>query len=77
MTGIYGGRRHTVAITGASGMIGSALARALEADGHRVVRITRRPRGAADVQWDPIGGQIDAVVIHGLCRTAAAGLRSR
>lgn len=44
----------TVAITGASGLIGSALADSLRADGIRVMRLVRRPAAAADeVSWDP------------------------
>jgi uncharacterized protein (TIGR01777 family) len=50
-----------VAITGASGVIGTALTASLRADGHQVVRLVRRPpRGdhehpGADqeVRWDP------------------------
>ena len=43
-----------VAITGSSGLIGSALTVSLRADGHQVVRLVRRPPRAADeVRWDP------------------------
>ena len=43
-----------VAITGSSGLIGSALTVSLRADGHQVVRLVRRPPHAADeVRWDP------------------------
>lgn len=43
-----------VAITGASGLIGSALARDLSADGVEVIRLVRRdPRTAGEVRWDP------------------------
>jgi len=46
-----------VAITGASGFLGSALTRSLEQDGHQVVRLVRRePRGPAETRWDPYGG---------------------
>jgi len=61
-----------VAISGATGLIGSALARSLEADGHRVVRISRRPGGSAstgrgrEVHWDPAAGTIDAAGLEGL-----------
>jgi uncharacterized protein len=49
-----------VAVTGASGLIGSALARRLEADGHQVLRLTRsRPTGPGQVQWDPAAGRLD------------------
>jgi uncharacterized protein (TIGR01777 family) len=43
-----------VAVTGSSGLIGTALAASLRADGHQVVRLVRRPPRAADeVRWDP------------------------
>jgi uncharacterized protein len=43
-----------VAVTGSSGLIGTALAASLRADGHQVVRLVRRtPRGADEVRWDP------------------------
>ncbi len=45
-----------VAITGASGLIGTALTASLRADGHQVVRLVRRPPrtdGASEVRWDP------------------------
>ncbi len=43
-----------VAITGSSGLIGTALAASLRADGHQVVRLVRRPpRGPDEVRWDP------------------------
>lgn len=49
-----GVRPATVAITGASGLIGSALAAFLSTGGYRVLRLTRRPPHTADErQWDP------------------------
>jgi uncharacterized protein len=43
-----------VAVTGSSGLIGTALTASLRADGHQVVRLVRRPpRGADEVRWDP------------------------
>lgn len=43
-----------VAVTGSSGLIGSALAAALRADGHRVIRLVRRPPSAdGEIAWDP------------------------
>jgi uncharacterized protein len=45
-----------VAISGASGLIGSALARDLTADGAEVIRLVRRPaRGADELSWTPTG----------------------
>jgi uncharacterized protein (TIGR01777 family) len=50
----------TVAITGSSGLIGSALAASLERDGHVVRRIVRgQPRGAGDIQWTPAARLLD------------------
>ena len=37
-----------IAVTGASGLIGSALTRSLRADGHRVRTVTRGPATGAD-----------------------------
>ena len=44
----------TVAITGAGGLVGSALAAFLSTGGHRVIRLVRRAPGASDERaWDP------------------------
>jgi uncharacterized protein len=44
----------TVALTGASGLIGSALAALLTTGGHRVIRLVRRaPRHADEREWRP------------------------
>ncbi len=52
MTGTPG--RTKVAITGSSGLIGTALAASLRRDGHQVIKLVRRPVRAADeVRWDP------------------------
>ncbi len=49
-----------VAITGASGLIGSALGESLRSDGHQVSRLVRRTPSADDeVSWDPKSGEID------------------
>jgi uncharacterized protein len=43
-----------VAITGSSGLIGTALTASLRSDGHEVIRLVRRPpRSADEVRWDP------------------------
>jgi uncharacterized protein (TIGR01777 family) len=51
-----------VAITGSSGLVGSALVHALEADGHLIRPVVRRaPRqGANEIRWDPDQGMIEA-----------------
>jgi uncharacterized protein len=48
-----------VLISGATGMIGSALTRELERGGHRISRLTRSPKGENDIRWDPDAGTID------------------
>src|SRR6266700_3875087 len=43
-----------VAVTGSSGLIGTALVTSLRADGHEVIRLVRQaPRAADEVRWDP------------------------
>ncbi|MBB1246393.1 TIGR01777 family protein [Streptomyces durbertensis] len=55
-----------IAITGSSGLIGSALLRSLRQDGHEVVRLVRRPAGAGDeVEWDPRAGRVDTAGLVG------------
>src|SRR5918994_3329560 len=48
-----------VLISGATGLIGSALAQELKAGGHSKTRLTRSPKGENDVRWDPDAGTID------------------
>lgn len=56
-----------VVISGRSGLIGSALAADLAADGHRVRRLVRRDaRGPDEVRWDPSGGFLDADGLEGV-----------
>lgn len=53
-----------IAITGASGLIGSALIPALRADGHEVLQLVRRtPRTADEHRWDPQHHRIDPAVL--------------
>jgi uncharacterized protein (TIGR01777 family) len=78
-----------VAVTGSTGLIGTALVRRLEAEGHRVLRFTR-PRstgrdagqGPDQAHWDPMAGRIDAdalakadAVVHLAGRGIGDGLR--
>lgn len=55
-----------VAITGASGLLGSALVPALTAGGHRVTRIVRGAAGPGEVSWDPAAGQLDPAALVGV-----------
>ncbi len=55
-----------VVVSGASGLIGTALVPALEADGHEVLRLVRRPPSSAhEVEWDPARGSLDAMSLAG------------
>jgi uncharacterized protein (TIGR01777 family) len=56
-----------IAVTGASGLIGSALVAQLKNDGHEVIKIVRRPARTADeVSWNPIKGEIDLAALEGV-----------
>ena len=59
-----------VLISGATGLIGSALVPELEANGHTITRLSRSRSGANTVRWDPSAGTIEGdlegteVVVH-------------
>jgi uncharacterized protein len=56
-----------IAVTGSSGMIGTALTGALRDDGHEVVRVVRTaPAPEGTVRWDPAAGEIDAAGLEGV-----------
>jgi uncharacterized protein len=54
--------RRRVLMTGASGLIGRALAPLLSTGGHQVVRLGRAGGGQGEVQWDPAKGILDPAV---------------
>lgn len=55
----------TIAITGATGLIGTALVQRLRSRGHAVRRLVRSTRGqqAGDVVWDPARGPLDPAAL--------------
>ena len=56
-----------IAITGASGLIGSALIPALRDDGHQVLRFVRHlPRAVDEVRWDPTRASAAGIDPHAL-----------
>ena len=56
-----------IAITGASGLIGSALVGHLRSEGHTVQRLVRRAPVAPDeIQWDPKTGYVDIEALRGV-----------
>ncbi len=67
-----------VAITGASGLIGSALVPHLRSHGHEVLRLVRRLAAAPDeISWDPTAGTVDLDAlagVDGVVHLAGAGV---
>lgn len=58
----------TIAVTGATGLIGSALVERLRAHGHTVRRLVRSPSDAreGDVVWDAERSELHAEALHGV-----------
>ncbi|MDB4967525.1 MAG: Cell division inhibitor [Myxococcales bacterium] len=57
----------TVAISGATGLIGTALGAFLATGGHRVLSLVRRAaRGDDEIAWDPAAGTIDGARLEGV-----------
>lgn len=71
----------TVVITGASGLIGTKLTKAFEADGKRVLRAVRRPaKTDQEVSWDPANGTIERDKLEGVeavVHLAGAGIAAK
>jgi len=56
-----------VVVSGASGLIGTALVPVLRAEGHEVIRLVRRDaRGPDEVAWDPEAGSLDVRALEGV-----------
>jgi uncharacterized protein (TIGR01777 family) len=70
-----------IAVTGASGQIGSRLVPALRADGHEVIRLVRRtPRTTDEHRWDPQHHRIDPAVlmdVDAVVNLAGASIKPR
>jgi len=54
----------TVAITGASGMVGTALGMTLRASGHSSLSITRKVSSNESILWDPATGLKNPSQLH-------------
>ena len=60
-----------IVVSGASGLVGSALVPSLVAAGHQVTALVRResqqtpPAGVSEVQWNPAAGELDAARLVG------------
>ena len=56
-----------VAVTGSTGLIGTALVGHLKSEGRTVQRLVRRkPNSPEEVQWDPAAGTIDLAALEGV-----------
>jgi uncharacterized protein (TIGR01777 family) len=55
-----------VAITGSTGLIGSALTAHLQSLGHEVIRVVRSNPSGSDVSWSPAEGRIDPGALDGV-----------
>ncbi|HYV34495.1 MAG TPA: TIGR01777 family oxidoreductase, partial [Gemmataceae bacterium] len=60
------GQPMKIAITGSSGLVGSALVPFLTTGGHHVTRIARTSTNEGDAAWNPVTGQIEAGRVEGL-----------
>ena len=67
-----------VAISGSSGLIGTAIRGSLIDDGHTVLRLVRRDSSAPDeARWDPLAESVDRAALVGidaLVHLAGAGV---
>jgi len=70
-----------IAITGASGLIGTALVGLLKSEGHTVQKLVRRPVVSPDeVSWDPAAGTVDLAPLEGvnaIIHLAGAGVSDK
>ena len=80
------GTQRTYVVAGSSGFIGTALVASLQADGHRVVRLVRRPTEHPDeVLWNPSLGATGASRelrealegVHAVVNLAGAGIAEK
>ncbi len=55
-----------VVVSGARGLIGSALRKSLEADGHRMIPLVRPGSREDGIHWDPAAGSIDNASLEGV-----------
>jgi uncharacterized protein (TIGR01777 family) len=56
-----------IAVTGASGLVGSQLVPFLRAGGHQVLRLVRhQPQAPEEIAWDPATGDVDAAALEGV-----------
>ena len=69
-----------IAITGSSGLIGTALSQRLVASGHEVVPVVRREPRTGEIGWDPTAGRLDPADladVDAVVNLAGAGIGAR
>ena len=69
-----------IAVTGSSGLIGTALRQRLQSSGHEIVRIVRRDPGPGEIRWDPAACIIDTDALAGIdavVNLAGAGIGNK
>lgn len=69
-----------IAITGSTGLIGSALSKHLTASGHEIVPVVRRAPRSGEIGWSPSEGRLDAADLAGIdavVNLASAGIGDR
>ncbi len=54
-----------IVVSGAGGLIGSALVQRLTTQGHRVARLVRRAAGRGEIAWDPAARSLDPAALEG------------
>jgi hypothetical protein len=58
--------RLRVVVSGASGLVGTALCAFLDAGGHSVQRLVRREPGPGEIRWDVRQGVLDPAALEGV-----------
>lgn len=75
---VIGSRR--VLVSAASGLLGSALVRALRAQGDTVVTLVRRPDQDGEISWEPTAGVLEPDALDGfdvVVHLSGAGIADR
>jgi NAD dependent epimerase/dehydratase family enzyme len=55
-----------IAVTGATGLVGSVLVPHLGGLGHEVIRVVRGARSGNDISWDPARNELDPHAFDGI-----------
>jgi uncharacterized protein len=66
--GLDGEDRERILLSGASGMLGSAIGQALRRQGATILRLVRsEARDPGELHWNPAAGKIEAGRLEGIC----------